>query len=112
MSPLDFFKRRIVGRTLRFKFRHPRGRPVSSSRIDADRLAAAIAADWIEEESGGAKRRRGRPRWWQRRTLNEEATAHAIAWLAECSPELRPDKSKVMELLRRGRTAWPGTAYN
>ncbi len=40
MSPLDFFKRRIVGRTLRFKFRRPRGRPLSSSRFDADRAAA------------------------------------------------------------------------
>src|SRR5258707_12666707 len=112
MSPLDFFKRRIVGRSLRFKFRRPRGRPPSSSRVNGDRVAAAIAADWIEEESGGAKRRRGRPRWWERRTLHEEAAAHAIAWLAACCPELEPDKDKVLELLRRRRTAWPGTAYN
>src|SRR5258708_7547430 len=62
--------------------------------------------------SGGASGRRGRPGWWERRTLHEEAAAHAIAWLAACCPELEPDKDKVLELLRRRRTAWPGTAYN
>ena len=90
----------------RFKFRHPRGRPPSwlaeerRFNADANRLAAAIAADWI------GKRARGRP---SARTikLHDEAADHAIELLAAWSPDLKPNKNAVVELLRRGRTTWP-----
>jgi hypothetical protein len=107
---------------MRFKFRRPRGRPRTAldegARFNRDpnRIAAAIAADWMQENNADMKRSRGRPSKAVSpdRSLHDEAADHAIAWLAEVSPELKPNKDVVLELLRRGRTAWPkgaGTAF-
>jgi hypothetical protein len=90
----------------------PRGERVAEARFNADpnRIAAAIAMDWIQERyEARRERRRKVVRRGAKTTMHDAAAQYAVAVVLARSPEsvrkLRIDKVKA--LLRAGRSAWP-----
>jgi hypothetical protein len=89
-----------------------RGELVAELRFNADpnRIAAAIAMDWIQERYEATRERRRKVKHRGAKTAMHDAAAqYAVAAVLARSPEsvrkLRIDKVKA--LLRAGRSAWP-----
>jgi hypothetical protein len=123
MSLLKGLSRRAVGATIPIKgLRNgslpdgrkgkPRGARAAEARFAADpnRVAAAIASDWIAERYEKYKeRRRKLVHGGTKTTMHDAAARYAVALLTSWSPESKRKLrvGKVKALLRAGRAAWP-----
>jgi hypothetical protein len=81
---------------------------VAEARFNSDpnRIAAAVARDWIDERSEKYGERRHKA---GRATMLDAAADYAVKLLIARSPgsEHKLDIKKVVALLRAGRATWP-----